>query len=391
MKKRKFLISLLCLSAMLGVSATALTSCKTNPENPPTPEVEYWKVTIDLKDGSTPTTKDVVKGERLTGVSEPTREGYDFAGWKANGEDWTMETAITADITIEAQWTPKKVTPVVEYWKVTIDFNNGSTPITKDVVKGEKLTGVAEPSKEGFVFAGWKANDAAWSMDTAITADITIVAQWKEIVSISVSGGMSEFTVGDDFSYEDLIVTANLSDDTTKVVSDFVVDSSEVDKTKEGTYTITVSYAGKTATYTVTYEYSTIIASLSISGADDETYEYNKEYVRSSSVKVTAIYTDGHTVELDSDAEVTFFLSAADASGTKTCTVKYGDVSTSYPVHIVKVTTPEVEAGKIFMNGTEYATLQAAFAAIPETSKDMYTITLGKGTYNENGLMYKGS
>ncbi|MDE5546399.1 MAG: InlB B-repeat-containing protein, partial [Anaeroplasmataceae bacterium] len=165
MKKRKFLISLLCFSALLGVSATALTSCKTKPEEPDTPVVEYWKVTIDLNDGSTPTTKDVVKGQKLTGVSEPTREGYTFAGWKVNGADWTMNTAITGNITIVAQWTEKPVTPVVEYWTVTIDLNDGTEATTKDVVKGQKLTGVSEPTREGYEFAGWKANDAAWTMD----------------------------------------------------------------------------------------------------------------------------------------------------------------------------------------------------------------------------------
>ncbi|MDE6660517.1 MAG: InlB B-repeat-containing protein, partial [Anaeroplasmataceae bacterium] len=181
MKKRKFLISLLCLSAMLGVSATALTSCKTKVDDPVTPVVEYWRVTIDYNDGKTPTTtRDVIKGETLTGVAAPTREGFDFAGWKANGENWTMDTAITADITIVAQWTPKTVTPEKEYWTVTIDLNDGSKPEAKQVEKGQKLTGVTEPTREGYEFIGWKVNDADWTMDTAITANITIVAQWKE-------------------------------------------------------------------------------------------------------------------------------------------------------------------------------------------------------------------
>ncbi|MDE6013933.1 MAG: bacterial Ig-like domain-containing protein, partial [Anaeroplasmataceae bacterium] len=213
----------------------------------------------------------------------------------------------------------------------------------------------------------------------------------KKLESISLSGGVRKFTVGSDFSYEGLIVTAKMSDNTTKEVTDFKVDSSKVDKTKEGTYTITVSYEGKTATYDVTYEYSTIIASIAVTGADDETYEYGKEYVRSSSIKVTATYTDGRTIELDSDTEVSYSLSSADEEGTKICTVKYENVSTTYPVRITKLTTTAVEDGKVFMNGTEYATLAEAFAAIPEASNDMYTITLGKGTYNENGLMYKGS
>ncbi|MDE7213346.1 MAG: InlB B-repeat-containing protein, partial [Anaeroplasmataceae bacterium] len=122
----------------------------------------------------------VEKGQKLTGVTEPTREGYEFAGWKVNDADWTMDEAITADITIVAQWTEKTVTPVKEYWTVTIDLNDGTEPTPKQVEKGQKLTGVAEPTREGYEFTGWKANDADWTMDTAITANITIVAQWTE-------------------------------------------------------------------------------------------------------------------------------------------------------------------------------------------------------------------
>ncbi|MDE7100594.1 MAG: redoxin domain-containing protein, partial [Anaeroplasmataceae bacterium] len=50
------------------------------------------------------TTQQVEKGQKLTGVAEPTRDGYTFTGWKVNGEAWTMETAVTADIKIVAQW-----------------------------------------------------------------------------------------------------------------------------------------------------------------------------------------------------------------------------------------------------------------------------------------------
>ncbi|MDE6047479.1 MAG: InlB B-repeat-containing protein, partial [Anaeroplasmataceae bacterium] len=141
MKKRKLLVPLLCLSALLGVSATALTSCQTKPKEPDTPVVEYWTVTIDLDNGTAPTTKQVEKGQKLTGVSEPTREGYTFAGWKVNGAEWKMDTAITGNITIVAQWTEN--TPEKEYWTVTIDLNDGTTPTTKQVEKGQKLTGVS--------------------------------------------------------------------------------------------------------------------------------------------------------------------------------------------------------------------------------------------------------
>ena len=45
----------------------------------------------------------------------------------------------------------------------------------------------------------------------------------------------------------------------------------------------------------------------------------------------------------------------------------------------------------IKMNGTEYASITAAFAAIPATSTDTFEITLPKGTYNEDAIRYTGS
>ncbi|MDE5855421.1 MAG: InlB B-repeat-containing protein, partial [Anaeroplasmataceae bacterium] len=131
------------------------------------------------------------RGGYLQVLKPPVREGYTFAGWKANDATWTMDTAITGNITIVAQWTEKPVTPVKEYWTVTIDLNDGSTPTTRQVEKGQKLTEVSEPTREGYEFAGWKANGAEWTMDEAITANITIVAQWSEI-AYSITFNMHE-------------------------------------------------------------------------------------------------------------------------------------------------------------------------------------------------------
>ncbi len=44
----------------------------------------------------------------------------------------------------------------------------------------------------------------------------------------------------------------------------------------------------------------------------------------------------------------------------------------------------------IKMNGTEYATIKEAIAAVPTDSTETFTITVPKGTYTENGLAYNG-
>lgn len=70
--------------------------------------------------------------------------------------------------------------------------------------------------------------------------------------SITLSGTYpTEFTQGDDFSSEGIVVTANYDDKTTKNVTD-EVEFSGYDMTVAGEQTVIVSYEGKSATYTIT-------------------------------------------------------------------------------------------------------------------------------------------
>ncbi|MDE5546759.1 MAG: InlB B-repeat-containing protein [Anaeroplasmataceae bacterium] len=371
MKKRKFLVSLLCLSALLGVSATALTSCKTDKKEPDTPVVEYWKVTIDLNDGSTPTTKDVVKGQKLTGVPEPTREGYTFAGWKVNGADWTMNTAITGNITIVAQWT---AVPAKEYWTVTIDLNDGTEATTRQVEKGQKLTGISEPTREGYTFAGWKANDAAWTMDEAITGNITIVAQWTENTP----------------AVEYWTVTIDLNDGSTPTTKDVVKGQklTEVNEpTREG-----YEFAGWKANDAAWTMDEAITANITIVAQWSENpVEYWTVTIdlNDGSTPTTKDVVKGQKLtEVNEPTREGYEFAGWKANDTAWT---MDEAITANITIVAQWTLAKVADGKIVMNGTEYATLAAAFAAIPTTSKDTYIITLGKGTYNENGLMYKGS
>ena len=73
----------------------------------------------------------------------------------------------------------------------------------------------------------------------------------KVLDSISVSGAKDSFITGGEFSTEGLVVTAHFTDGSTRTVINYTVDSSAVDFSAAGTYTVTVSYEGKTATYTV--------------------------------------------------------------------------------------------------------------------------------------------
>lgn len=185
MKKRKLLVSLLCAAAMVGVSTATLTSCKKDEgEQTNDPAKEYWTVTIDLDNGSATTTKQVEKGKKLTGVANPTKDGYTFDGWKANGSDWTMDSAITADITIVAQWKENK--PVDTTPVATLHYNNGEENGT---LKAEKdgnefyLNQPEKPEKAYSEFVAWYTDadyKNAFNFALPITESIDLYAKWDQ-------------------------------------------------------------------------------------------------------------------------------------------------------------------------------------------------------------------
>ncbi|MDE7100863.1 MAG: InlB B-repeat-containing protein, partial [Anaeroplasmataceae bacterium] len=123
---------------------------------------------FNTKGGSTIAGENVEIGSKIKKPTDPTREGYTFENWYQDEECtilWDFDkNTINENTTLYAKWTPKQTEPVdptKEYFTVTIDLDNGTTPTTKKVEKGQKLTGVADPTKEGYTFAGWKANGTA--------------------------------------------------------------------------------------------------------------------------------------------------------------------------------------------------------------------------------------
>ena len=63
-------------------------------------------VTFDANGGQCDTTSlKVTSGEMISALPTPIREGFDFLGWfDENGNEFTAETAVTADITVSPKW-----------------------------------------------------------------------------------------------------------------------------------------------------------------------------------------------------------------------------------------------------------------------------------------------
>lgn len=91
----------------------------------------------------------------------------------------------TPDDTTPNEETP---TPIVEtvYYSITFEVNGGTLISTLTVLEGTKATMPADPTKEGFIFAGWYVNadftGEQFNFDSTIDSDITLYAKWTEVV-----------------------------------------------------------------------------------------------------------------------------------------------------------------------------------------------------------------
>ena len=186
----------------------------------------------------------------------------EFKGWLVNGKEYNPgETVtLTGDTVIKAIWD--------SIYTVSFSSNGGTGSMVSASVKTGEFTlpQCIFTAPNGKEFAGWKINGAGDTLAVGakinISADVELVAQWKDksvdpektLESITLSGShKTEFTVGDAFSAEGLVVTAHFSggyEDEIIALSDVTI--SGYDMNKAGTQTVTVTYEGKTATYEIT-------------------------------------------------------------------------------------------------------------------------------------------
>lgn len=140
-------------------------------------------VTFDSNGGSAVDAQTVAYGGTITSAV-PTKTGYTFAGWYLGGERFAPDTPVTADLALTAHWAVK-----ADY-TVAFDTRGGSAMAEKEHVKWTDpvLSGVADPQKDGYDFAGWKCGSTAVSETTTYAdlaendsvASITLTAQWED-------------------------------------------------------------------------------------------------------------------------------------------------------------------------------------------------------------------
>lgn len=120
----------------------------------------------------------------------PTKSGYNFAGWYLEDTFATkIETlaaaGYTSEITLYAKWNKRSSGGGSGTTRYTVSFDtNGGNKISSERVKRNgTLTEPTAPTKEGFDFAGWytdKELKEKYDFSSKVTKSLTLYAAWTE-------------------------------------------------------------------------------------------------------------------------------------------------------------------------------------------------------------------
>ncbi|MBQ6233925.1 MAG: InlB B-repeat-containing protein, partial [Clostridia bacterium] len=122
--------------------------------------------------------------------SSPKQEGYHFIAWldgEGNPVDPSTVT-ITEDITVTAEFK--------EIVYHTVTFKVDSNTVKEVTLEDEATIGSKnmpdDPTKEGYRFDGWFASGSEVTAETTVTADMTVVAKFTELITVTFDWSSDE-------------------------------------------------------------------------------------------------------------------------------------------------------------------------------------------------------
>ena len=148
-------------------------------------DAHKYTVTFDSSGGTSVSSQTVSHGSKVTRPGNPSRSQYAFAGWTLNGSSYNFDSAVTGNITLKATWSTAKYT-------ITFNSNGGSAVSSQTIDYNGKATKPSNPTRSGYVFAGWQLNGVDYNFNNTVTGNITLVAKWTAgtyTVTFNSNGG----------------------------------------------------------------------------------------------------------------------------------------------------------------------------------------------------------
>ncbi|MCH5153701.1 MAG: InlB B-repeat-containing protein [Clostridiales bacterium] len=111
-------------------------------------------------------------------VPSATKTGYDFNGWKNGTTIFNLNTPVTSDLELIADYTIHSYTVILDYnydGKTETQYINYNSTVSQP--ESNKVT------RKGYTFLGWFKGDAVekYVFSTPVTEDFTLTAKWEVI------------------------------------------------------------------------------------------------------------------------------------------------------------------------------------------------------------------
>ncbi len=153
----------------------------TMPANTVTIKAEYsineYTISFNANGGSSVTAITQDFATVVLAPGDPTKAGYDFAGWYSDALltlTYTFTTMPAEDITLYAEWN-------VNQYDITFNSNGGSAVVTITQDYNTSVIQPADPARTGYTFSGWFSDTLltqSYTFTTMPAEDITLYAKW---------------------------------------------------------------------------------------------------------------------------------------------------------------------------------------------------------------------
>ncbi|MFH1693468.1 MAG: InlB B-repeat-containing protein [Bacillota bacterium] len=155
--------------------------------------ITEYTITFNTNEGTAVAAMTAASGATITAPTQPTKTGFTFGGWYSDvalTTAYTFTTMPASNMTLYAKWNA-----VVIQTTISFEVNGGSAvaPITQNA--GSAVVAPTNPTKTGYVFAGWYSDVAlttAYTFTTMPESNITLYAKWtinQYVISFEENGG----------------------------------------------------------------------------------------------------------------------------------------------------------------------------------------------------------
>lgn len=220
-------------SGFTGARVTRIDGARTGDVTLYAKWAQLHTVTFEANGGDpAPSQQTVADGDKARKPAEPSKTGYDFAGWFTDNNTFTNEFNFDADtvgsgMTLYAKWTPKT-------YAITYELNQGTNANANPTsyTYGIGVNSFVNPTRSLYSFAGWYgdasfAGEQITSISATQTGEVTLYAKWEKqpTYTLNWQAGDGHFADGQSSTTTQIPQNANRGINTDEVPADPVRDN----------------------------------------------------------------------------------------------------------------------------------------------------------------------